>query len=150
MVEIYLIFIRSFIGRRRAMIKMQTYEINLWKDKRVIEKVVKQFETDDDVMKFIGDHFDNKEELPRLDQEKGFLRPRKSDIIITWAKISTYVRKNAPRRLILDDHEKELKDTLEKSITSEVINEWGYNEMLRHTRKAYGPNPDAKGYFDKK
>ena len=127
---------------------MQTYEINLWRDKKVIEKVVKQFETDDDVLKFIKDNYDKEDELPRLDQEKGYLRPKKSSIIITWSKISTYVRKNAPRRLILDDHEKELKGTLEKSITSEVINDWGYNEMLRHTRKNYGPNPDAKGYSE--
>ena len=127
---------------------MQTYEINLWRDKKVIEKVVKQFETDDDVLKFIKDNYAKEDELPRLDQEKGYLRPKKSSIIITWSKISTYVRKNAPRRLILDDHEKELKGTLEKSITSEVINDWGYNEMLRHTRKNYGPNPDAKGYSE--
>ena len=125
---------------------MQTYEVNLWQDKKVVEKVVKQFETDDDVLEFIKEHFDREDELPRLDQEKGYLRPKKSSIIITWSKISTYVRKNAPKRLELDEREKELKDTLEKSITSEVINEWGYNEMLRHTRNAYGPNPDAKGY----
>ena len=129
---------------------MQTYEINLWQDKKVVEKVVKQFETDDDVLKFIEDHFDREDELPRLDQEKGYLRPKKSSIIITWAKIATYVRKNAPKRLELDENEKELKGTLEKSITSEVINEWGYNEMLRHTKKAYGPNPNAKGYYDRK
>ena len=125
---------------------MPTYEINLWQDKKVIEKVVKQFETDDDVLEFIKDHFDRDEELPRLDQEKGYLRPKKNSIIITWSKISTYVRKNAPKRLELDESEKQLKDTLEKSITSEVISEWGYNEMLRHTRKAYGPNPEATGY----
>jgi hypothetical protein len=125
---------------------MTTYEINLWKDKKIIEKVVKEFESDDDVLKFIEEHFDKDDELPRLDQEKGYLRPKKSSIIITWSKIATYVRKNAPRRLELDENEKELKDTLEKSITTEVINEWGYNEMLRHTRKTYGPNPEAKGY----
>ena len=125
---------------------MPTYEINLWSEKKIIEKVVKQFETDDDVLDFIRKNFDKEDELPRLDQEKGYLRPKKSSIIITWSKISTYVRKNAPRRLELDENEKDLKDTLEKSITSEVINEWGYNEMLRHTRKAYGPNPDVRGY----
>ena len=129
---------------------MPTYEINLWQDKKVIEKVVKQFETDDKVLEFIREHFDKDDELPRLDQEKGYLRPKKSSIIITWSKIATYVRKNAPKRLELDEHEKELKGTLEKSITTEVINEWGYNEMLRHTRKAYGPNPKAKGYYDHK
>ena len=128
----------------------QTYEINLWQDKKIIEKVVKQFVNDDDVLKFIEEHFDNDEGLPRLDQEKGYLRPKKSSIIITWSKVSTYVRRHAPKRLELDDREKELKDTLEKSITTEVINEWGYNEMLRHTRKAYGPNPEAKGYYDRK
>jgi len=125
---------------------MQSYEINLWRDKKIIEKVVKQFENDEEVLEFIKDNYDKDDELPRLDQEKGYLRPKKSSIIITWSKISTYVRKNAPRRLELDEREKELKDTLEKSITSEVINEWGHNEMLRHTRRAYGPNPDAKGY----
>ena len=127
---------------------MQTYEINLWKDKRIIEKVVKQFEKDEDVLEFIKNNFDKEEELPRLDQEKGYLRPKKSSIIITWSKISTYVRRHAPKRLELNENEKELKDTLEKSITTEVINEWGYNEMLRHTRKNYGPNPDAKGYSE--
>jgi|TARA_R110001599_G_scaffold308144_1_gene514921 hypothetical protein len=129
---------------------MPTYEINLWQDKKIIEKVVKQFDKDEDVLKFIHEHFDDDEELPRLDQEKGYLRPKKTSIIITWSKIATYVRKNAPKRLELDENEKELKGTLEKSITTEVINEWGYNEMLRHTRKAYGPNPKAKGYYDHK
>ena len=129
---------------------MSTYEINLWQNKKIIEKVVKQFETDDHVLDFIRENFDKEDELPRLDQEKGYLRPKKSSIIITWSKISTYVRKNAPKRLELDEKEKELKNTLEKSITQETIDEWGFNEMLRHTRKAYGPNPDAKGYTDKK
>ena len=129
---------------------MPTYEINLWQDKKVIEKVVKQFEDDEKVLEFIEEHFDKDEGLPRLDQEKGYLRPKKSSIIITWSKIATYVRKSSSRRLELDEQEKELKGTLEKSITREVINEWGYNEMLRYTRKNYGPNPDAKGYDDKK
>ena len=125
---------------------MTTYEINLWQDKKVIEKVVKQFETDEGVLEFIKEHFDKEEELPRLDQEKGYLRPKKSGIIITWSRISTYVRKNAPKRLELDEGEKPLKDTREKSITHEVIEEWGKGEMYRHVRKNYGPNPDAKGY----
>jgi len=125
---------------------MQTYEINLWQDKKVIEKVVKQFETDEKVLEFIKEHFDRDEELPRLDQEKGYLRPKKNSIIITWSKIATYIRKNAPKRLELDESEKQIKDTLEKSITSEVINEWGYNEMIRYAEKNYGPNPDATGY----
>jgi|TARA_R110002096_G_scaffold84456_1_gene194933 hypothetical protein len=129
---------------------MQTYEINLWEDKKIIEKIVRQFEKDEHVMKFIEEHFHQDEGLPRLDQEKGYLRPKKSSKIITWSKVSTYVHKKAPRKLELNENEKELKDTLEKSITQEVVNEWGYNEMLRHTRKAYGPNPNAKGFYDSK
>ena len=129
---------------------MPTYEINLWQDKKVIEKVVKQFENDEKVLEFIKEHFDNEEELPRLDQEKGYLRPKRNSIIITWSRISTYVRKKGPKRMELDESEKQLKGTLEKSITREVITEWGREEMLRHTRKAYGPNPDAKGYKDVK
>ena len=31
---------------------MPTYEINLWSEKKIIEKGVKQFETDDDVLDF--------------------------------------------------------------------------------------------------
>ena len=129
---------------------MQTYEINLWLDKRVIEKIVKEFESDDAVLQYIRDNYDKEDELPRLDQEKGFLRPKQSDIIITWSKISTYVRKKGPTRLVLTDREKELKDTLEKSITQEVINEWGYNEMLRQVRKEYWSHPNAKGLEEKR
>ena len=31
---------------------MQTYEINLWLDKKIIEKIVKQFEKDEDVLQY--------------------------------------------------------------------------------------------------
>ncbi len=129
---------------------MQTYEINLWKDKKIIEKIVKEFESDDTVLQYIRDNYDNEDELPRLDQEKGYLRPKQSNIIITWSKISTYIRKKGPTRLVLTDREKELKDTLEKSITQEVINEWEYNEMLRQVRKEYWSHPNAKGLEEKR
>ncbi len=129
---------------------MQTYEINLWLDKRIIEKIVKEFKDDNAVLQYIGDNYDKEDELPRLDQEKVYLRPKQNSIIITWSKISTYIRKKGPKRILLDNSEKELKDTLEKSITQEVINEWGYKEMLRHTKRSYGPNPKAKGFNDRK
>ena len=125
---------------------MPTYEINVWRDKRVIEKVVREFESGEHVMDYIKNKWDSGNELPRLDQEKGYLRPKTRDDIITWAKISTYIRKKGPTRIELTEEEKEIQGTLEKSITHEVIDEWGYNEMLRHTRKTYGPNPNAKGY----
>jgi len=129
---------------------MTTYEINVWRDKRVIEKVVRQFENDEAVTDYIKKKWDSGTDLPRLDYEKGFLRPKTREDIITWAKISTYMRKKGPKRIDLTEEEKEIQGTLEKSITYEVIDEWGRNEMLRHVRKAYGPNPDAKGFEDKK
>ena len=125
---------------------MPTYEINVWRDKRVIEKVVREFESGELVMEYIKSKWDNDKGLPRLDQEKGYLRPKTRDDIITWAKISTYIRKKGPKRIELTEEEKEIQGTLEKSITHEVIDEWGREEMLRHVRKAYGPNPNAKGY----
>ena len=125
---------------------MRTYEINVWRDKRVIEKVVREFENGELVMEYIKSKWDSGNELPRLDQEKGYLRPKTKDDIITWAKISTYIRKKGPKRIELTEEEKEIQGTLEKSITHEVIDEWGRAEMLRHVRKAYGPNPKAKGY----
>ena len=125
---------------------MRTYEINVWRDKKIIQKVVRQFENEEAVTEYIKKRWDNGTELPRLDREKGYLRPKTKDDIITWSKISTYVRKRGPKRIDLTKEEKEIQDTLEKSITHEVIEEWGRGEMLRHVRKAYGPNPDAKGY----
>ena len=125
---------------------MPTYEINVWRDKRVIEKVVREFEDEEKVKEYIKNKWDNDNGLPRLDQEKGYLRPKTKDDIITWAKISTYIRKKGPKRIELTEEEKEVQGTLEKSITHEVIDEWGRSEMLRHVRKAYGPNPKAKGY----
>ena len=129
---------------------MTTYEINVWRDKRVIEKVVRQFENDDAVTDYIKKRWDSGGDLPRLDPEKGYLRPKVKDDIITWAKISTYIRKRGPNRIELTKEDKQIQDTLEKSITREVIDEWGKSEMLRHVRKNYGPNPDAKGYRDTK
>ena len=127
---------------------MQTYEINLWLDKKIIEKIVKQFEKDEDVLDYIKDNFDTTPdpEFPALDPERGYTRPKASKYIITWSKVHTYVRKKAPTRVELTEEEKEIHKTLEKSITKEAIDEWGHNEMMRQVRKNYGPNPNAKGY----
>ena len=127
---------------------MPTYEINLWLDKKVIEKIVKQFEKDEDVMEYIKDNFDTTPdpEFPALDPERGYTRPKASKYIITWAKVHTYVRKKGPARIALTEDEKEVQKTLEKSITKEAIDEWGHNEMMRQVRKNYGPNRNAKGY----
>ena len=131
---------------------MQTYEINLWLDKKVIEKVIKQFENDEEVQEYIKNNFDTTPdpEYPSLDPTRGYVRPKASKYIITWAKVHTYVRKKAPNRIELTEEEKEIQKTLEASITKEAIDEWGHNEMLREVRKEYWSHPDAKGLEEKK
>ena len=131
---------------------MQTYEINLCKDKKIVEKVVKQFDNDEQVLEYIKNNFDRQPDpqYPQLDPRRGYVRPKADDHIITWSKISTYVRKTAPKRLVLTEQEKEIQQTLEKSITKEAIDEWGKGEMLRQVRKEYWSHPKAKGMEEKK
>ena len=133
-------------------IEKKTYEINLWKDKKIVEKVVKQFEGEEQVLEYIKENFDRQPEpqYPQLDPERGYVRPKADDHIITWSKISTYVRKRAPNRMKLDEKEQELKDTLDKSITKEVIEDWGKEEMLRMVRKEYWSHPNPNGQKDYK
>ena len=131
---------------------MQTYEINLWEDKKIVEKVVKQFKDGEEVLEYIRVNFDTAPDpqYPQLDPKRGYTRPKADKHIITWSKVHTYVRKKGPTRIQWTDKEKELQNTLEKSITRETIDEWGNNEMMRQVSKNYGPNPDARGFDDKK
>ena len=131
---------------------MTTYEINLWLDKKIIEKIIKQFEKDEDVLEYIKNNFDTQPDpqYPALDPERGYTRPKASKYIITWAKVHTYVRKKGPARIELTESEQEIQKTLEKSITKEAIDEWGHNEMMRQVRKEYWSNPNATGLEDKK
>tara|TARA_Y100001951_G_scaffold27034_1_gene20967 strand:+ start:646 stop:1041 length:396 start_codon:yes stop_codon:yes gene_type:complete len=129
---------------------MQTYEINLWKDKVVVEKIVKQFDSDDKVLEYIQKNFDTDPtpNYPGMDPERGYIRPKASDYIITWAQVNTYVRKKGPKRIELTEEEKEIQKTLEASITKETIDEWGEREMLNQVREDYWSNPDATGLED--
>ena len=131
---------------------MTTFEINLWDNKRVIQKVVQEFKDEDEVRSYIKDNFDTTPdpEFPGLDPERGYTRPKASKYIITWAKVHTYIRKKAPTRIELTESEKEIQKTLEKSITKEAIDEWGHNEMMRQVRKEYWSHPNATGLEDKK
>ena len=129
---------------------MQTYEINLWKDKVVVEKIVKQFDSDDKVLEYIQKNFDTgpTPNYPGMDPDRGYIRPKASEYIITWAQVNTYIRKKGPKRIELTEEEKEIQKTLEASITKETIDEWGEREMLNQMRKDYWSNPDATGLED--
>ena len=129
---------------------MQTYEINLWKDKVIVEKILKQFEGDDQVLEYIQKNFDTDPtpNYPGMDPDRGYIRPKASDYIITWSQVNTYVRKKGPKRIELTEEEKEIQKTLEASITKEAIDEWGEREMLNQVRQDYWSNPDATGLED--
>ena len=129
---------------------MQTYEINLWKDKVVVEKIVKQFDSDDQVLEYIQKNFDTDPtpNYPGMDPDRGYIRPKASDYIITWSQVNTYVRKKGPKRIELTEEEKEIQKTLEASITKETIDEWGEREMLNQVRQDYWSNPDSTGLED--
>ena len=129
---------------------MPTFEINLWDNKRVIQKVVQEFEDEEKVKEYIKANFDTQPDpqYPSLDPERGYVRPKASKYIITFAKVHTYVRKKGPARVELTESEKEIQKTLEKSITKEASDEWGHNEMMRQVRKDYWSNPNAKGLED--
>jgi hypothetical protein len=126
---------------------MPTYEINLWDNKRVIQKVVQEFDNEEAVQAYIKEHFDTQPdpEYPGLDPQRGYVRPKADKYIITFAKVHTYVKKKGPARIELTEQEKEIQETLEKSITKEAIDEWGHNEMMRQVRKDYWSHPDKKG-----
>ena len=111
---------------------------------------MQQFENDEKVLDYIKKEFDTQPEpkYPQMDPERGYVRPKADKYIITWAKITTYVRKKGPKRIQLSDKELELQETLEKSITPETINDWGKGEMLRMVRKSYWSNPKGKGLKD--
>jgi hypothetical protein len=95
---------------------MPTFEINLWDNKRIIQKVVQEFDDEKQVQKYIEDNFDTQPdpEYPGLDPTRGYVRPKSSKYIITFAKVHTYVRKKGPSRIELTEKEKELQETLEK------------------------------------
>ena len=131
----------------------ETYEINVWNgSKKIIEKVIKPFGSEEEVMEYITTNFKTEEDqqLTVIDPEKGYTRSKLGERMITWSIITTHKSKKGPIRIQLEGKEKELHETLEKSITKEAINEWGHNEMMRHVRRNYWDNPKAKGYKDVK
>jgi len=111
----------------------------------LLKKEIKEFPSQSEAEKFVKDNYQEKPPTG-YDPEKGFLRWKPNTQHVTWGKIPNYSYSKAS----LTDEEKKLQVDLDKSITQEVIKEWGTNEMLRHVRKNYGPNPEAKGYKDVK
>jgi hypothetical protein len=111
----------------------------------LLKKEVKEFPSQAEAEKFVKDTY--KEKPPTgFDPEKGFMRWNPNTQHVTWGKIPNYSYSKAT----LTDEEKKLQEDLDKSITPEVIEEWGKNEMLRHVRGDYWSHPNARGMKDKR
>ena len=127
---------------------MDKYEINVWKDAELLTKEVVDFESNEKCYSYVTDKYYAPGTWTGSHQNKAgvTLNRPPMGIRITWSKKGNTHYK--PKKLSAE--EKKLQRDLYDSITPEVIEELGPNEMLAKVRKDYYGNPDAKGMEDKK
>ncbi len=111
---------------------MPMYEFNLWNSQTLKEKIVKEFQNDDEACDFIQKEW----------KDRG---------LFTWSRITGHDFNNRPPvKIELSDEDRKLKKKLRDSITFDTIDEWGKNEMSSKIKDDYACHPDATGYTDKK
>ena len=127
---------------------MDKYEINVWKDAELLTKEVVDFESNEKCYSYVTDKYYAPGTWTGSHQNKAgvTLNRPPMGIRITWSKKGNTDYK--PKKLSAE--EKKLQRELYDSITPEVIEELGPNEMLAKMRKDYYGHPDAKGMEDKK
>ncbi len=127
---------------------MDKYEINVWKDAELLTKEVVDFASNKECYSYVTDKYYAPGTWTGSHQNKAgvTLNRPPMGIRITWSKKGNTHYK--PKKLSAE--EKKLQRELYDSITPEVIEELGPNEMLAKVRKDYYGHPDAKGYTDKK
>jgi len=127
---------------------MDKYEINVWKDAELLTKEVVDFESNEKCYSYVTDKYYAPGTWTGSHQNKAgvTLNRPPMGIRITWSKKGNTDYK--PKKLSAE--EKKLQRELYDSITTEVIEELGPNEMLAKVRKDYYGHPDAKGMEDKK
>ena len=127
---------------------MDRYEINVWKDAELLTKEVIEFASNEECYSYVTDKYYAPGTWTGSHQNKAgvTLNRPPMGIRITWSKKGNTNYK--PKKLSAE--EKKLQRELYDSITPEVIEELGPNEMLAKVRKDYYGNPDAKGMEDKK
>ena len=127
---------------------MDRYEINVWKDAELLTKEVVEFASNEECYSYVTDKYYAPGTWTGSHQNKAgvTLNRPPMGIRITWSKKGNTNYK--PKKLSAE--EKKLQSELYDSITPEVIEELGPNEMLAKVRKDYYGNPDAKGMEDKK
>ena len=127
---------------------MEKYEINVWKDAELLSKEVVQFETRELCYEYVLNKYHAPGAWTGTHQNINAVTLNRPPvgIRVTWGKLP------GPRYkpVKLNAEEKKLQRELYNSITTEEMPELGRNEMLAKVRKNYGPNPDARGYQDKK
>ena len=127
---------------------MDKYEINVWKDAELLTKEVVDFASNEECYSYVTDKYYAPGTWTGSHQNKAgvTLNRPPMGIRITWSKKGNTHYK--PKKLSAE--EKKLQRDLYDSITPEVIEELGPNEMLAKVRKDYYGHPDAKGMEDKK
>ena len=127
---------------------MDKYEINVWKDAELLTKEVVDFASNEECYSYVTDKYYAPGTWTGSHQNKAgvTLNRPPMGIRITWSKKGNTHYK--PKKLSAE--EKKLQRELYDSITPEVIEELGPNEMLAKVRKDYYGHPDAKGMEDKK
>jgi hypothetical protein len=127
---------------------MDKYEINVWKDAELLTKEVVDFASNEECYSYVTDKYYAPGTWTGSHQNKAgvTLNRPPMGIRITWSKKGNTHYK--PKKLSVE--EKKLQRELYDSITPEVIEELGPNEMLAKVRKDYYGHPDAKGMEDKK
>ena len=127
---------------------MDKYEINVWKDAELLSKEVVDFASNEECYSYVTDKYYAPGTWTGSHQNKAgvTLNRPPMGIRITWSKKGNTHYK--PKKLSVE--EKKLQRELYDSITPEVIEELGPNEMLAKVRKDYYGHPDAKGMEDKK
>ena len=110
---------------------MKMYEFNLWEKQTLREKIVKEFNSDEDASTFISAKW------------------KERNLLFTWAPLTGYkYNEKAPVRIPLSDEEIQMKKDLRESFTPESVNEWGREEMNAKVRKDYWSHPNTKGLKD--
>jgi len=127
---------------------MEKFEINVWKDAELLSKEVVEFETRELCYEYVLNKYHAPGAWTGTHQNINGVTLNRPPvgIRVTWGKLP------GPRYkpVKLNAEEKKLQRDLYNSITTEEMPELGRNEMLAKVRKNYGPNPDARGYQDKK
>ena len=127
---------------------MGKFEINVWKETQLLSKEVVEFATREECYDYVLHKYHGSQSWTGSHQNiHGVILNRPPvGIRVTWGKLPGYTYK--PMKL--SPEERKLQRELYNSITPEEMPELGRNEMLAKVRKNYGPNPDAKGYEEKK